>query len=53
MATIEQLENAERKAMKLLEDAGLPLPDRVEYGKDLIRLIWWDEKIAFEVVDIG
>ena len=33
----------------LLEDAGLPEPDEVEYGEDCIRLLWHDRKVAVVV----
>jgi len=37
--------------IRLLEDAGLPLPDQVEYGEQCVRFLWHDRKVAV-VVDI-
>jgi hypothetical protein len=46
MATLEQKIAAERDALALLEQYGLPEPDDVEYGCTCIRLIWWEPKAA-------
>lgn len=37
--------------IQLLEDAGLPLPDEVEYGEQCVRFLWHDRKVAV-VVDL-
>ena len=49
MATIDQKQRAERRILKLLEDAGLPAPDEVQYGDGCIRLLWHDRKVAVVV----
>jgi hypothetical protein len=49
MATIDQKQRAERRFLKLLEDAGLPAPDEVQYGHECIRLLWHDRKVAVVV----
>ena len=49
MATIDQKQRAERRILKLLEDAGLPAPDEVQYGHGCIRLLWHDRKVALVV----
>jgi hypothetical protein len=49
MATLEQKVAAERDALALLEQYGLPEPDDVEYGFTCIRLIWWEPKAALIV----
>jgi hypothetical protein len=35
----------------LLEDAGLPAPDEVQYGHRCVRLLWHDRKVAV-VIDL-
>jgi hypothetical protein len=49
MATLEQKMAAERDALGMLEQNGLPEPDDVEYGHTCIRLIWWEPKAALIV----
>jgi hypothetical protein len=44
MATLEQKIAAEREALNMLEENGLPEPDDVEYGYTCIRLIWWEPR---------
>ena len=51
MATLKQKIGAERRMRELIDDAGLPLPDWVEYGYTCIRLFWTAAK-AVIVVDI-
>jgi hypothetical protein len=51
MATIDQKQRAERRMLKLLQDAGLPPPDEVQYGEHCVRLLWHDRKVAV-VVDL-
>lgn len=36
----------------LLDGAGLPDPDEVQYGHECIRLLWHDRKVAV-VVDVS
>ena len=52
MATYRQKITAERKVRELLANEGLPLPDRIEYGEDCIRLLWIQQKVCM-VVDIN
>jgi hypothetical protein len=49
MATIDKKQRAERKMLRLLEDAGLPAPDEVQYGENCVRLLWHDRKVAVVV----
>lgn len=35
--------------LRLLEDAGLPAPDEVQYGENCVRLLWHDRKVALVV----
>jgi hypothetical protein len=51
MASLEQQMDAELKIRELLDQGGLPQPDRVEYGYTCIRLFWDDTK-SVVVVDI-
>lgn len=51
MAPIDQKQRAERRMIRLLKDAGLPLPDEVEYGERCVRFLWHDRKVAV-VVDL-
>ena len=51
MATLAQKINAERRMRELLEQGGLPQPDRVEYGFTCIRLFFERTKQVV-VVDI-
>ena len=38
--------------LALLDSAGLPEPDEIQYGQDCIRLLWHDRKVAV-VVDVS
>jgi hypothetical protein len=49
MATIDKKQRAERRMLQLLEDAGLPAPDEVQYGESCVRLLWHDRKVAVVV----
>jgi hypothetical protein len=51
MATIGQKQEAERRMKELLESAGLPQPDEIEYGHTCIRLYWHESKVVV-VVDL-
>jgi hypothetical protein len=51
MASLNEQIDAELKMRELLEDSGLPQPDRVEYGRTCIRMFWHDTK-SVVVVDI-
>jgi hypothetical protein len=51
MASLKQQIDAELKIRELLDEGGLPQPDRVEYGYTCIRLFWDDTK-SVVVVDI-
>jgi hypothetical protein len=51
MATLAQKIETETRMRKLLEDGGLPQPDRVEYGFTCIRL-FFEETMTVVVVDI-
>jgi len=51
MATIDQKQRAERRMLQLLEDAGLPAPDEIQYGENCVRFLWRDRKVAV-VVDL-
>jgi hypothetical protein len=51
MASLKQHIDAELKIRELLDEGGLPQPDRVEYGYTCIRLFWDDTK-SVVVVDI-
>jgi hypothetical protein len=53
MATREQLEAANERMRALLDDAGLPRPDEVEYGEDEIVLKWHDSRTAIVIDSIG
>jgi hypothetical protein len=44
MATLKEKIRAEWAAREMLEGAGLPQPDAVEYGHTCIRLFWHDPK---------
>ena len=37
--------------LQLLEDAGLPAPDEIQYGETCVRFLWRDRKVAV-VVDL-
>ncbi|HTX10661.1 MAG TPA: hypothetical protein VME22_18700 [Solirubrobacteraceae bacterium] len=51
MATLAQKIEAETKMRALLEDAGLPQPDHVEYGFTCIRFFFMETKTVV-VIDI-
>jgi hypothetical protein len=51
MATLAQKIEAETKTRELLEDAGVPPPDWVEYDYGCIRLIFEVPKVCL-VIDI-
>jgi hypothetical protein len=51
MADLRQKITAERKLRELLDLAGLPRPDEIEYGHTCIRAIWWERKRAV-VIDL-
>ena len=51
MATLAQKIEAEMRMRDLLEDNGLPQPDRVEYGFTCIRLFFNDTKHVI-IIDI-
>ena len=51
MATLFQKIEAEKRMRDLLEESGLPQPDRVEYGFTCIRLFFEETKTVV-VVDI-
>ena len=49
MASLKEQIDAELKIRELLDEAGLPEPDRVEYGYTCIRLFWDDTKTVVVV----
>jgi len=51
MATLAQKIEAETRMRKLLEEGGMPQPDRVEYGFTCIRL-FFEESMTVVVIDI-
>jgi hypothetical protein len=51
VATLAQKIDTETRMRKLLEEGGLPQPDRVEYGYTCIRLFFEDSKTVV-VIDI-
>jgi hypothetical protein len=51
MATLAQKIEAEKRMRDLLEEAGLPQPDRVEYGFTCIRLFFNSTKHVI-IIDI-
>jgi hypothetical protein len=51
MASLEEKQDVERRMQELLEEAGLPQPDEVEYGENCIRLLWHDREAAV-IVDL-
>jgi hypothetical protein len=51
MATIEQLQTAERSVRDLLDEQGMPQPDRVEYREASVALLWDETKLAV-VIDV-
>lgn len=48
---IDLKQQAERRLLALLDDAGLPAPDEVQYGEACVRFLWHDRKVAV-VVDL-
>ena len=51
MATLQEKIETEHRMRELLEDAGLPQPDAVEYGYTCIRLLFNESKTCV-IVDI-
>jgi hypothetical protein len=51
MASLAQKIEAENRMRELLDDSGLPQPDRVEYGYTCIRL-FFDATKQVVVIDI-
>jgi hypothetical protein len=51
MASIEELEQLDRKVRDLLSEQGLPAPSGVEYGFQCVRFFWHDSNVAL-VVDL-
>ncbi len=51
MATLAQKIEAEKRMRDLLEENGLPQPDRVEYGYTCIRLFFMETKHVV-IIDI-
>jgi hypothetical protein len=51
MVPTEQHAEAERAMRALLDDAGLPAPDAVEYDDASVLFLWHDKKLAV-VVDL-
>jgi hypothetical protein len=51
MATLKQKLLAECRVRELIEEEGVPTPDRVEYGYGCIRLFWNGPKVVL-IVDI-
>jgi hypothetical protein len=49
MATLQQQIKAEQSGRAMLEEAGLPQPDAVEYGYTCIRFLWNREKLALVI----
>jgi hypothetical protein len=52
MAPIDKKHRAEQRMRALLDNAGLPDPDEVQYGQSSISLLWHDRKVAV-VVDVS
>jgi hypothetical protein len=57
MSTTTKLRDAELRMHQLLEEAGLPLPDEVEYREDdeELALFWNEQKLAIiiECADVA
>jgi hypothetical protein len=51
MATLKQKIRAEQAGRAMLERAGIPQPDAVEYGYTCIRFFWNGPKVVL-VIDI-
>jgi hypothetical protein len=51
MASLAEKIRAEVRMRELLEEAGVPMPDEVEYGFGCVRLLWHDRKVCV-VIDI-
>lgn len=49
MATLKQKIRAESAGRSMLEEAGLPAPDRVEYGHTCIRFFWMEPKVVLVI----
>ena len=52
MTQFDALQRAERRMVELLDGAGLPPPDEVQYGHACVRMLWHDRKVAV-VVDVS
>lgn len=42
-------QNAERKMLGLMADAGLPMPDEIEHDDNKVRFLWTERKVAVVV----
>ncbi len=51
MATLKQKLMAECRVREMIEDEGVPSPDRIEYGHGCIRVFWMEPKVVL-IVDI-
>jgi hypothetical protein len=51
MATLAKKIEVESKVREMLDEQGMPEPDRIEYEYGCIRLFWTDSKVVL-VVDI-
>jgi hypothetical protein len=51
MASIEELEELERKVRELLDEQSVPAPTGVEYGFQCVRFFWHEANLAL-VVDL-
>ena len=50
MATLDHRHrDAETRMRFIIEDAGLPQPDDVEYDDDLVVLFWHEHKLVVEI----
>ena len=49
MATLSDLQAAERKMRELLTSEGLPQPDDVEYGEAEVVFRWEEQKLAVAI----
>jgi hypothetical protein len=49
MASQSQLRDAERAMLRLLEENGMQMPDRVEYGDTCVWLFWTPQKLVVAV----
>jgi hypothetical protein len=51
MPPLKQFIDTHRRMQDLIDSAGLPKPDRVEYGHQCVRLLWWEQKLMV-VIDL-